>query len=223
MAKRLSATEKWDKAWFRKLPPKYKCFWEYLRDKCDLIGLWEIDYEAASFHIGAEIKKSEVIEFLKEKIMLVDDKILILGFCHFQYGTVLNLKSPIHKKIYNLLVKHTLYNTLYDRGKKEVDVKGEDKVIHLEEAYNFLKIKEPEKIELFEMQNRSSFTDYNIFIVNFNSKVIEEALDWDTKILMARLFRLKVNWDFTPKDKKDEKKIGRQTLSTIEQNAKGWD
>ena len=51
MAKRLSATEKWDKAWFRKLPPKYKCFWEYLRDKCDLIGLWEIDYEAASFHI----------------------------------------------------------------------------------------------------------------------------------------------------------------------------
>ena len=130
MGKRLSATEKWDKAWYRKLPPKYKCFWEYLRDKCDLIGLWEIDYEAASFHIGEEITQTEMLKFFKDKISILDDKILILGFCHFQYGSVLNLKSPIHKKIYDLLVKHTLYDTLYNR----VEVKEEEEVYNKEEV-----------------------------------------------------------------------------------------
>lgn len=144
MAKRLSGSEKWDKAWFRKLPPKYKCFWEYLRDKCDLVGLWEIDFDSASFHIGEEIEEKEVFIFFKNKISRVDDKILILGFCHFQYGEKLNPRSPIHKKIINLLNKYSLYDTLYNRVVDSVQVKEEVKVKEEEEV----KVKEEVKEEI---------------------------------------------------------------------------
>ncbi len=81
-----------------------------------------------------------------------------------------------------------------------------DSIIHIEDAYNFLKSKNPVEMEAFEMQNKKSFPDYEIFIGNFNSKVVEESLDWDTKILMARLFRLNLNWDKTPKKNKGETK-----------------
>ncbi len=79
--------------------------------------------------------------------------------------------------------------------------KIKDKIIHIEEAYEFLKIKEPEKIELFEMQNKDSFIDYNVFVGNFNSIIIENDIIWEPKILLARLYRLNINWDKNPKDK----------------------
>ena len=132
MAKRLSSTEKWDKSWFRKLKPKYKCFWEFLRDKCDLIGLWDIDFEAATFHVGEKIS-DDVFDVFKDKIIKHNDKILILGFCHFQYGETLNLKSPIHKKVYESLKKQKLlnrvYNTLCDRVDDRAEVKEEVEVV----------------------------------------------------------------------------------------------
>jgi hypothetical protein len=150
MAKRLSGTEKWDKAWFRKLKPKYKCFWEYLRDKCDLIGLWEIDFESASFHIGEEINEEEVFKFFKGKIKHIGDKILLLDFCHFQYGQTLNPKSPIHKKIIDLLNKNRVYDTLYNRvvstGEVKEEVKEEDKVKVKEE------VKEIVEVEKFSIE-----------------------------------------------------------------------
>ena len=162
MAKRLTGTEKWDKAWFRKLKPKYKCFWEYLRDKCDLIGLWEIDFEAASFHVGEEMSESEILEAFGNKIQKIEDKLLIMGFCHFQYGETLNLKSPIHKKINDLLIKNTLYDTLYNRVlnrvegivivKEEVKVKGESKVKAEKEKPQTIEIVYPFTTETFKTQ-----------------------------------------------------------------------
>jgi len=69
-------------------------------------------------------------------------------------------------------------------------------------VYKYLKENIKEKIELFEMQNKKSFTDYDNFIENFNNKVIEEKLDFDVNILFARLKRLNANWDKTPKKEK---------------------
>jgi len=158
MAKRLSSTEKWDKAWFRKLKPKHKCFWEFLRDKCDLIGLWDIDFEAATFHVGEEIS-DDVFEVFKGKIIKYKNKILILGFCHFQYGETLNLKSPIHKKVHDSLKKQKILNTVYDtlcnRVVDSVEVKEEVK----EEVINTISFKkqiEKDKIwqENFYMKNK---------------------------------------------------------------------
>ena len=82
-----------------------------------------------------------------------------------------------------------------------VNVKDNDKdnIISIEDAYDFLKNKEPEKIELFEMQNKKDFPDYNIFTTNFNSIIIENDIMWEPKVLLARLYRLNINWDKTPK------------------------
>lgn len=67
------------------------------------------------------------------------------------------------------------------------------------EAYDYLKKMQPSKMEIFEMQNKKSFPDYDNFIMNFNSKVVEEKLDFDAKILWARLQRLNGNWTKEPK------------------------
>lgn len=67
------------------------------------------------------------------------------------------------------------------------------------DAYNFLKKQWQSKMEIFEMQNEKSFPDYDNFIMNFNSKVVEEKLDFEPKILWARLQRLNSNWNKEPK------------------------
>lgn len=117
MAKRLKDTEVWRKKWFRVLPPKYKCFWFYVLDCCDLIGKWSVDFEQASFMIGEEINEQEASEIFKNQILILEDnKWFIEEFCYFQYGLVLNEKSPIHKKIKDLLLLHKYKdNTLFDR------------------------------------------------------------------------------------------------------------
>lgn len=61
-------------------------------------------------------------------------------------------------------------------------------------AFEFLKENAPSQIEAFEMQNKKSFADWPNFILNFNSKVIEEKLEFDVSILWARLQRLNGNW-----------------------------
>ena len=203
MAKRLTGTDKWDKAWFRKLEPKYKCFWEYIRDKCDLVGLWEIDFESASFHIGDKINEVDVLKIFDTKLKKIEDKILIMDFCHFQYGEVLNLKSPIHKKIKDILDKHTLYDTLYNRVVNTLQVKEEDKdkdndsIIDIEK----LKIKYLENEKLVDVIiNQNKEVPYNTIeklekgLNNFNimlkskgrlvesfNKYAEYFLNWSKK------------------------------------------
>ena len=67
------------------------------------------------------------------------------------------------------------------------------------EPYNYLKKEWQSKTQIFEMQNKKSFPDYDNFIMNFNSKVVEEKLDFEPKILWARLQRLNSNWTKEPK------------------------
>jgi len=77
-----------------------------------------------------------------------------------------------------------------------------DNVNDNDNVYKYIKEKEKEKIELFEMQNKKSFPNYEMFIENFNCKVIEEGLVWDSDVLLARLKRLNANWDKSPKKEK---------------------
>ena len=86
-----------------------------------------------------------------------------------------------------------------------VSVNDNDNIIHIEDAFDFLKNEEPEKIEIFEMQNKKSFQgDYETFKENFNFKVIEEDMEWNPKKLLARLWRMNSNWDKTPKKEKEK-------------------
>lgn len=108
MAKRFTDTEIWDKQWFMDLSPKLKCFVKYVRDKCDLAGIWYPNYMLASVYIGEQVFEDDLlnIDSGNQFGRLNDGKIFCIGFIEFQYGASLNPYSPVHKKIIDILNKH---------------------------------------------------------------------------------------------------------------------
>lgn len=112
MSKRDTDTEKWNKCWFRKLPPKWKLFWLYVVDKCDLAGVWSVDFERASFEIGEEVNSDDLPESFQQQIeMLSDHKWWIRDFVMFQCGE-LSEASPFHSRVLKELKKHKLQDRL---------------------------------------------------------------------------------------------------------------
>lgn len=107
MAKRFTASDKWEDPWFRKLPLKAKLFWLFLLDRCDIAGVWKSDYELASFSIGEMIDKSILAEFQGRVEPVNGDKLWIVRFVEFQYG-VLKEEVKLHKSVMNILDKHGL-------------------------------------------------------------------------------------------------------------------
>lgn len=112
MAKRFTATEKWGKEWFRKLSPVHKCLWEYLRDNCDASGVWEPDWELASFQIGQEVSQ-QMLSGLGDRVAILNNgKVLLTTFVEFQYGNLGN-KSKAHLHVIKLLEKHGVAKSGY--------------------------------------------------------------------------------------------------------------
>lgn len=87
MPKRYTDTDKWKKQWFRKLNPKMKLFWDYITTNCDYCGIWDIDYEVASFMVGQKYTQEEILVAFEHKLMFIaEDKVFIPSFINFQYG-----------------------------------------------------------------------------------------------------------------------------------------
>ena len=87
MPKRFTDTDQWKKAWFRKLDPKMKLFWHYICTNCDYCGIWDVDFEMASFVIGNKYEQDKVMLAFEGKIECIEkDKIFIPTFISFQYG-----------------------------------------------------------------------------------------------------------------------------------------
>ena len=127
MAKRFTDTAKWDKAWFRRLSPTMKCVWNFLCDRCDHAGVWEVDLDAIAFFVGAEISVDEIVNALGDRVEMRGGKMLLSGFAEFQYGS-LNPDNRVHKSVIDRLEKLTpnkgLIRTL--KGLKDKD-KEKDK------------------------------------------------------------------------------------------------
>lgn len=132
MSKRLHDSCIWEKKWFREFSPEEKLLFLYIKDRCDMSGVWEIDFDLASFYIGKKIN-IDVLKKLSKHIFVFscERKLLIIDFIFFQYGESLNPSSPVHKKVISILSKHKLSekilntlshrvcNTLLHRGKEE--------------------------------------------------------------------------------------------------------
>lgn len=87
MSKRFTDTEKWERPWFRQLPLPYKALWSLITDRCDLIGVWYVDMELASFYIGATVTAEEALKHFEKQIVKLDDnRWFIPSFVPFQYG-----------------------------------------------------------------------------------------------------------------------------------------
>lgn len=110
MAKRFTDTEIWDKSWYMNLTTKQKCLVKYVRDKCDLAGVWYPNYILASVYIGESVTEDELlsIDNGNQFIKLSDGKIYCVGFVDFQYGATLNPQSPVHRKIIDILNKNKI-------------------------------------------------------------------------------------------------------------------
>jgi hypothetical protein len=112
MAKRFIDTEMWKKQWYRKLSPIYKCLWTYIFTDCNYAGIWDVDFDLASFQIGEQIDAKKAEEIFSEHIIKVDNcnKWFIKDFVKFQHGEKINGNSLFHKKICEILKKYSHNN-----------------------------------------------------------------------------------------------------------------
>lgn len=107
MAKRFTETNKWNDAWYRRLPCAAKLLWLWLCDNCDHAGVISPDLDLASFQIGEPVDESTV-ELLGDRLgRLKNGKLHIRKFVIFQYGKLSALCKP-HVPVFAALEKHGL-------------------------------------------------------------------------------------------------------------------
>ncbi len=119
MAKRMTATEKWEDPWFQNLEPKYKLFWMFILDRCDHAGVWQVNIRAASFFVGVEYSEGDILTVFDGRIIPVNggERWFIPKFIEFQYGE-LNPQNRAHAAALAILKKFDLI------GKNECENKG---------------------------------------------------------------------------------------------------
>ena len=130
MPKRYTDTDKWKKIWFRKLKNDHKVFWMYVLDQCDHAGIWEVDFELASYFCNG-IKESEIRDTFVKQYHEFDDgkRWFIKDFIEFQYRG-LDESNRVHNSVITILKRHGLYKVhirpLYEAKDKDKD-KDQDK------------------------------------------------------------------------------------------------
>ena len=110
MPNRFTATEKWERPWFRDLPTEYKMLWIYLCDNCDQAGVWYIDMKLACFQIGSDVSIEMALELFTGRVVVLPcgKRWHIPDFIPFQYGVgaeVLTVKSTFHRGALNAMIR----------------------------------------------------------------------------------------------------------------------
>jgi len=126
MPKRFTITEKWEDRWFWSLKPNEKLLWNYLCDKCDLAGFWEVNIELAA--VQTKITKRGIEGALKglSRGYLESGKYLWLrNFIYHQGNYPLNPKNNAHKHIIALISRHCDFDVDFY---EELDKTGSPKV-----------------------------------------------------------------------------------------------
>lgn len=173
MAKRFTDTELWDKEWFMALSCKYKCLVKYVRDKCDLSGIWSPNWGLANSYIGEAVSEKELLEIDggKQFKKASSGKIVCIGFIEFQYGK-LSEKSPVHRKILNLLEVHKIdYKYPINRVEEKEEDKEEEKVVEEEKE-----IEGEKNFEILEIQEEAQlWPTFEDFWNEYDKKVGEKG------------------------------------------------
>jgi len=196
LANRFTDSRKWDDPWFRKLPCKYKTFWLFILDKCNHAGIWKIDIESASFHIGENIDCIEAYEIFGNRIHKFKDSWFISKFIKFQYG-VLSENNRVHGSVLKILEEEGLskvygralkglkdYDYVKDKEKDKQDISNDiSKDILIMSTFKFFcKITGQElnstkdRLDLIEKRFKDGFTEKQIksAIINFSQDEWED-------------------------------------------------
>jgi hypothetical protein len=108
MSKRFTITEKWEDSWFWQLKPYEKLLWNYLCDKCDLAGFWEINLELAT--VQTKIPKSAIsgaVQGLSRGYITNGKYVWLRNFIHHQGNYPLNPNNNAHRHIIKIIERHT--------------------------------------------------------------------------------------------------------------------
>lgn len=110
---RFTDCDKWDDPWFMELPAAHKLLWQYICDKCDNAGVWNVNGRLAEFHLGMVVNWPEAIKTFGGRIVILADgtKWHLTKFLTFQYPGGLG-NSNAHKQVARLLVAHGLDSTV---------------------------------------------------------------------------------------------------------------
>lgn len=183
MAKRFTDTEIWEQDWYIDLPNKYKLFWNYVKDKCDSVGIWRPNKGMAQRIIGEPINLEEFISFLnidKERIIILNSgRWFIKDYFIFQYGDKFSPTSQVHKGALKILLQNGIHprEILKDSiGKlKELDLQQLKEIAYakdiniLNEAYGnpSIRVKDKDKDKNKEYKGgMGDFLKGNEFIEN---------------------------------------------------------
>jgi len=170
--------------------PGYGCFaknkhfskWSGLSvSRCSEILTQLFDENYINIEITQDQKRLLTVNFItindfnaSETRLLPSETRLLPSETRHLYSETRQLYSETRKHVNNTL-NNTLNNT--DRG-----------------AHEFIKFRYPEKLNIWEMQNKKQITDYNKFILDFDDKVIIEKRLFEPDILFARLKIFGRNW-----------------------------
>lgn len=145
MAKRFTDTDIWDQDWFVDLPPKYKLFWYYVKDKCDHVGIWRPNKVIAQRIIGEPINTEEFLQFVncegKHRIIVLPSKRWFLkDYFVFQYGDHFSPTSPIHKGAIKSLVANGVHPSEILNGSigklQELSIEQIKKIAYAKDNYS---------------------------------------------------------------------------------------
>jgi len=145
MSKRFTDTEIWSKLWFQELTPIEKAFWFYLKDNCNNIGVWDVNYRLAEFQLGGKLNWEALPEKFNSNIVLLNErKWWLVDFCTFQYKELSenSTSKPIESYI-KQLKKYKLWEKYKEKSKGYV--KGIDTLQEKDKEKDKEKEKEKEK------------------------------------------------------------------------------
>jgi hypothetical protein len=187
MAKRFTDTELYSKAWFRRLPVKVKCLWEWMRSRCDSAGVLEFDLELASFQIGEEILESD-LDLLSSHVKKIgDSKIWITDFISFQYGELKENYNP-HKPVFKSIKKHDLVDDIFQGLPK-----ASPSLIYQDQYQDKDKDKEEDKEkESVEIEKSNSSELLNFVLDHWNKILVPKMKNgkpWSRNMLTSAMLR----------------------------------
>lgn len=113
MAKRFTDTDIWEQDWYIDLPNKYKFMWNYVKDKCDNVGIWRPNISILQKIVGEPLNINEFIQFInldKERVKILSNgRWWVKDFFVFQYGNTFSPTSPVHKGALRQLVSNGVH------------------------------------------------------------------------------------------------------------------